>query len=71
MANFQQRGAAQCHVLTDGGDGIGDRGIDGDVANFGGLDLLDVAADLEGDLRDHLDQSLELLVARDESRFRN
>ena len=42
------------------------RGLDGDVADLGGLDLLDVGADVERDLRDHLDEALELLVARDE-----
>ena len=36
------------------------------LADLGGLDLLDVGADLERDLRDHLDEALELVVARDE-----
>ena len=43
-----------------------DRGLDRDAADLGRLDLLDVGADVERDLGDHLDQALELLVARDE-----
>ena len=43
-----------------------DRGLDRDAADLRGLDLLDVGAGFERDLGDHLDQALELLVARDE-----
>ena len=36
------------------------------VADLGSLDRFDVGADAERDLRDHLDEALELLVAGDE-----
>ena len=66
LADFERSRAAQRHVLADGRNRVGDRALDGDIADLRRLDLLDVGADLERDLRDHLDQSLELLVARDE-----
>src|SRR6202022_1085952 len=52
--------------FADGRDRIRDGGLDRDVADLRGLDLVKVGADFERDLRDHLDQSLELLVARNE-----
>ena len=66
LADFERSRAAQRHVLADGRDRVRNRGLDRDGADLGGLDLLDVGAGVERDLRDHLDQSLELLVARDE-----
>ncbi len=56
---------AQRHVLADGGDRIRDRGRNGDAADLGVENLRNVAADIERDLGDHLDQALELFVARD------
>ena len=38
----------------------------GDAADLGGLDLLDVGADVERDVGDHLHQALEQIVAGDE-----
>ena len=58
--------AAQRHVLADGGNRVRDGAIDVVLANLGSLDLLDVGAGLERNLADHLDQALELLVARNE-----
>ncbi len=66
LADLEQGRAAQRHVLADGRDRIRNRGLHGDVADPGRLDLLDVGADVERDLRDHLDEALELAVARDE-----
>ena len=66
LADFERGCAAQRHVLADGRNRVGNRGLDRHVADLGRLDLLDVGADVERDLGDHLDQALELFVARDE-----
>jgi hypothetical protein len=66
LAHLERSCAAQRHVLADGGDRIIDRGFDRDLTDLGGLDLLDIGADVECDLGDHLDQALELTIARDE-----
>src|SRR6185295_18406183 len=65
-AYFERSRTAQRHVFADGGNGIGNRGLDRDVTDLGRLDLLDVRTDVERNLADHLDQTLEVLVARDE-----
>ena len=66
LADFERSRAAQRHVLADGRDRVRNRGLDRDAADLGRLDRLDVGADVERDLGDHLDEALELLVARDE-----
>ncbi len=66
LVDLELRRAAQRHVLADGRDRIGNGRLDRDVTDLGGLDLLHVGADVERDLRDHLDQPLELFVAGDE-----
>ena len=66
LADFERSGAAQRHVLADGRNRVRNRGLDRHAAHLGGLDLLHVGADVERDLRDHLDQALELFVARNE-----
>ena len=58
--------AAQRHVFADGRNRVRDGAIDVEFADLGSLDLLDIGAGLERNLADHLDQALELLVARDE-----
>ena len=66
LAHRKRSRAAQRHVLADGRDRIANGGLDRHVTDLGGLDRLDIGADLERDLGDHLDQSLEMLVARHE-----
>ena len=65
-ADRKRCSAAQRHVLADGRNRISDRGLDGDAADFRRLDLLDVIAGVERDLRDHLHEALKLIVTRDE-----
>ena len=66
LADRERGGAAQRHVLADLGDRVGDRLGNRDAAGLGGLDLLDVGADVERHIGDHLHQALEQIVARDE-----
>ena len=66
LADRKLGGAAQRHVLADLGDGFGDVLGDGAAAGLGRLDLLDVGADIERHIGDHLDQALEQVVAGDE-----
>lgn len=57
--------ARQRHVLADRRNRIRDRGLDGNAPTFAAL-IFDIGADIERDLRDHLDRNLELLVAGNE-----
>ena len=57
---------SQRHVLTDFGDGVSNGLGDGDFAHFRRLDLLDVATEGQRDVRDHLHEPLEQVVAGDE-----
>src|SRR6185312_1666823 len=65
LADLESGGAAQGHVLADLGDGVADGIGDRDRADLGRLDLLHVGAG-ERDVRDHGDEPLEQVVARDE-----
>ncbi len=60
------RRATQGHVLADRCDRRIDGIVDGDVADFVGLDLVEVGADLKCHVGDHAHQALELIVAGDE-----
>ena len=66
LPDRQHGGAAQRHVLADRGDRGRDRVRDRHRAGLRGLDRLDVGAGRERDVGDHLHQSLEMIVARDE-----
>ena len=66
LADRKLGGAPQRHVLADLGDRFGNVFGDGAAAGLGRLDLLDVGADVERDVGDHLHQALEQVVARDE-----
>jgi len=65
LGDRQHGGAAQRHVLADGGDRrrIAPRSS---PCRLGGQNRLDIAADVERDIGDHLDQTLEVIVARHE-----
>src|SRR5205814_5188957 len=60
------RSASQVHVFADLCNRVGDCLGDGEVADLGGLDLLDVGVDRKRDVGDHLHQALEQIVAGDE-----
>ena len=70
LADRQSRRAAQCHVLADLGNGVGDGIGNRDAASLGRVDFFDVRAGGERDVGDHLDQALEQVVAGDEVGFR-
>ena len=59
-------GAAQRHVLADLGDAVGQRLGNSDAAGLRRLDRLDIGAGIERDIGDHLDETLEQIVAGDE-----
>jgi hypothetical protein len=59
----------QRHVLTDLGNGLGNAFGQGDVADLGRLDLLQVGADRQRDVGDHLHQALKQIIACDEIGF--
>jgi hypothetical protein len=66
LADRKPGGAAERHVLADLGDRLGDVLSNGFAAGLGRLDLLDVGADVERHVGDHLDEALEQIVAGDE-----
>ncbi len=66
MLTSSRGGAPQRHVLADRCDCVGNGGLNGRLADLRSLDLLDIRAGMERNLGDHLDQTLELLVASDE-----
>ena len=69
LADRKSGGAAQRHVLADLGDGLGKVLGDRVAAGLGRLDLLDIGADVERHIGDHLHEALEQVVARDEVGF--